>query len=272
MTDNIVSTYTGEFPEGDEALYRAAMDPLTPVSLLRELYELNDRSIISDLISNPSLPLDILNELINSEPVTFDTVLVRNPNLTLNQIKNVTREALYVDADVLDDFDSVVKIFDWLVTSGYYKKSYIFTSALLCNPHISAADFNVRVERHALILDDGQVYEDARFDMSNTRLFCKPRLEILRALLHNPSISPELFLYFLGEANECNGSTVGLSNLKCPIELSASYHIDNLDDYKWSPSYLIKLQAKVNERLNLLSSETNWDEIPLLWKLRMVAE
>jgi hypothetical protein len=264
-------TWDKEF-SGYDAWYRASTDPLTPVALLRELYELNDSEVWCDLAANPSLPLGILEELLAAKVFGLDLTLILNPQLTLMQVKALVSAALSVDLDALDRFESTIEIFDALMVTGAYKESYVFTSALLCNPHVSAEDFNVRVKLHAHVLNDEQFFADARLDMSNWAYFLNPNPWARRGLLHNPSIPPELLVHLRKKANRSSEPKIGLSNLNCPIELSASYHLEKLDDYRWSPSYLLGLEAKVNEHLILTTGDGPWEDLPLSWKLRMLAE
>ena len=254
------------------AWYRASTDPLTPVVLLRELYELNNIEVWCDLAAHPSLPLDILEELLVVKVFGLDSTLILNPQLTLIQVKTIVSSALSIDLDALDRYGSIIEIFDALMVTGAYKKSHVFTSALLCNPLISAEDFNVRVKLHAHVLKDGRFFADERLDMSSWSYFSNPSPWVLSGLLHNPSISTELLLCLRGLAKLSRESKIGLSNLNCPLDLSAWYHLERLAEYKWSPSYLLKLEAQANEYLALISAEGPWEDLPLSWKLRMIAE
>jgi len=261
--------YEGEQPQSFENMRYAASDPLTPVALLKELYDQANPEIWCFLAGNPSLPYEHLNTIISVQIFGMDLEAIRNPQLTLDQVKTMTAKALALDETRFNSHNSVIEIFDELMESGDCKISYLYTSALLCNPHVSAEDFMERVVRHYSFLNEADVFEDARFNPSEWSDFRAP--DIRRAVLGNRNITPELLERLIGPLDQDLKVTKALANLNYPIELSASYHIENFSQYKWRPSYLLELETRVDEHLKLLSDTTPWEEIPLVWKLKTIA-
>jgi len=286
----------------------AAADPLSSPALLSRLfhdYESQDKTEpyplhFSALARNPSLSPQIFAALLvklQEYEDSFDVNLaymddVRsyfflNPLTTFEQVLSIVISSKTLRTVVEDvNFEgcrTVVEIFDKLVPLVEVRSNY-FLSRLLCSPLVSVEDFRIRLATESIQrrLDNWIVFSSSHFiptsddysralnDLSSMK---SSDFERGLGVVHNENATPE----FLREALEHAGgqdSVVGWAyeNLNCPIELSARFHSENIEDYRWRPSFLHPFEHKVDKRLALTVGSGPWEDLPLSWKLRMIAE
>ena len=190
--------------------------------------------------------------------------------------ESLSPEFVLLDDEELQSCTKVIEIFDKLVEmqsrgGEKYNLGSIALTNLLCSPLISVEDFRDRAERHQDILH-AHVYSDARFELKSEGIENR-ELRYVIAAIFNKNIDSD---FLVKAAPFLEGLGIETSdvyeNLNYPIELSAEYHIENLETYRWSPTYLIDLNAKVDKHLALLSDDNEvWAELPLSWKLRIIA-
>ena len=265
MEDNL------EHPVYDWEMLAAAGDPLTPEPVLLRIYERNTSELLKKLAMNPALPRDILDAMVKSNQAVLGSSLVRNPQLSLDDIKILVQVSIKIEPLFLTGFSSVLEIFDWLMVEDHYLISCRFAAALLRSSGATKLEYTKRLGLYYNVLDSPNLLEDSRFNPST--LMPPYERNSVNAIMANPSISRELLLmiadpYITGRSLDSRA----VKNLVYPIEFSAHYHIENIESYKWTPTYRIALEAKVNERLTFLSKKTSWEDIPLLWKLKILAE
>ena len=296
-------------PEAGRDLDYAAGDPLTSPSMLWRIfreYDRGDDSIaldyirLSSLVSNPALSSDMFAALLIklkrgedkhcSEPrlsMSYDFLsdFFINPLTTFEQILDIVINSVNLKGIAgLEDLravKTVVELFDGLRPLLKYQHRE-FLSKLLCSPLISDEDFHARI----WLEEDGLPKLGLWTIFSNQR-FIPSAVDYERALKElssfefkaglsiviNENASPEFLVEALKHAGDRNTIEGWVhQNLNCPIELSASFHLEYLKTYDWRLSYLIKLEAKVDEYLNATSGDNGWSDLPLLWKFRIIAE
>ena len=275
--DNYV--YTGEYPAGLDDQNRAALDPLTPAGVLRLLFVNSDG--LGSLASNPSLPHGIFVSLWETlekiDPDLLDCFLP-NPLTTFNHVLNIASEACGVEYEDMKHFTRVVEIFDKIISLSYLdesRKTAIFLIRLLSSPLIDTDEFRERAELLKNYLSLPEIVRDSRFD-TNSLDFSKIQLTVGLAvsIIKNPNSQVEVLHKMERFLRSVNGLTPvkAYENLNYPIELSAHYHFEKLDTYKWSPTYLLNLEAKVDRYLAKTTDDGPWADLPLAWKLKMLAE
>jgi hypothetical protein len=283
----------------------ASLDPLSSAALLSRLYydyageETSGAYLyhLSNLARNPSLPPEVCSALFtnlmgyeSSGPkqtphLAALSCFFVNPSTTFEQVLSIVRYANelnhFVSVEELETCKSVIDIFDKMMifATGRHR---IFFSNLLCSPMVSDEDFISRVRntdfQNKLIYST--VYADPRFvpdafeyvfaskfvDSENARNFDRAV-----GIVTNPH-ADSVFLaeLFANAEGHIKIEELAYDNLNCPLELSASYHIENIESYKWRPSYLLELEAKVEARLTLISGEGPWEDLPLSWKLKII--
>lgn len=292
---------------GTEREY-ASRDPLSSPALLEKLYDdFSEKGIwdiypehyLSDLATNPSLPPCVFIALFeklkeygvahakaSSNPDVLSYFFV-NPLTTFKQVINISQYFNnlnhWVDPLALDKCETVIELFDTLVISGQAKYS-VFFSNLLCSPLVSAEDFMIRARnanfKHALL--QLTVRSDPRFVLTSLDYrfaldFIDSRnpykSEHARGVILNPNTDQKILTQVIHKVMKSEYlKKMVYDNLNCPFELSAAFHLDNLESYKWRPSYVLELEARVNKHLTFISGEGPWEELPLSWKLRMLAE
>lgn len=288
----------------------ASRDPLSSQALLSKLYydyieEENSEAYLnhlSDLARNPSLPPQVFSAIFKKlreydfpsfrgKPPRLDALscLFFNPLTSFDQVLNIVcyfnELNHFVNEEEIRKCKTVIEVFDTLITFVNVSQR-VFFSTLLCSPMVSDKDFRSRARnidfKHKI--NHWIVYSDPRFvpssddykiaqDFATNQPSSDFRVDYARGTFVNPNADP-LFLAQIVK------HTVGqksieeaiYNNLNCPIELSAKFHLGKLESYKWKPSYLLKLEIKVNERLTLTSGEGPWADLPLAWKLEMVKE
>jgi len=272
------------FLDNEEDASRAARDPLTPEVLLREIYASGYATW--ELSGNPSLPLDLFDKFFNKSLQdgrrdANDNVLAAflfNSLTTFEQVVTIVHEYYFlrVEYKTLSAYKTVVEIFDYLIGrkelfSNYFDK--VFMSQLLCSPLISTKDFSDRVIAHGDILERVIVCSDPRF---NTRLLDFSVIEfeggLASAIAWNETSSFELLVRAKACLEEEDENLAKIyENFNYPIELSAEYYVNNLDNYTWSPTILSKLEEAAHIRLDFVNGDGPWSELPLLWKLKAIA-
>jgi hypothetical protein len=282
----------------------AAADPLTHPSLLRKIFAMGNNLVdldefpvyLSDLSSNPALPQDIFDSLLDKVQVLGDRFLDKtlameifsyffsNPLTTFEQelsaicISKIFDEDLESPAE-LSSCKTVVEVFDKLILVVKPKRSNSFLTKLLCSPLVSDEDFKFRVEDKDVRskLDNWDLLDNPRFvpsaaDYDAAFSFItngQGKLERgVLGVLMNKNASPEFLVKVLKHKGAHKAFVY--ENLVCPIELSASYHSERLREYKWRLSYVVGLEAKVDEYLVRTQGEGPWGDLPLSWKLEMV--
>ena len=299
VVDNVV------IPEDLYDLSNASADPLTCPSLLREIFtsaweDVETKkemypSYLSGLAGNPSLPPDVFEALLEKSHVygrnsrdkilTMDILsyFLSNPLITFEQVLSIVHCVNMLGRTLssveLNSCKTVVEIFDKLILVEP-KRSNFFLTKLLCGYLVSDEDFKSRVENNAVRakLDNWCLLDNSRFtpravDYASVFSFItngQGKLERgILGIIFNENATPE----FLVKVLKHKGSHKDFvyENLVCPIELSASYHIAKLHEYKWRLSYVVKLEAKVDEYLVKTQGEGPWSDLPLSWKLDMVA-
>jgi len=251
-----------------------AKDPLTPASLLRQLYVLSGSQIRQAVATNSSTPLDLLDEIFASRNAPkIATGLIGNPNLSFERIKETSVSMMGLQPNELSACHNVVEIVDYLMGMELeiYNRDPYFVSRLLRNPHVNEMDYKDRVERYIDFLELEILYPDSRFDPSGLDHLMKDpnqNARIFNAVMQNRNVKTE----FLVDATKIRGVRVlAYRNLSCPIELSVSYHIERLGKYQWSPTYLRELEIKANEYLTVTAGDASWEDVPLQWKLKTIA-
>jgi len=287
---------------GEDREY-ASSDPLTSSFLLSKLYY-DFRQIgiwglypdhLSDLATNPSLPPDVFSALYarlkEYETAHTTTSLSKgglsyffiNPLTTFDHVLDIAQHFNdlnhWANSVALQKCETVVEIFDILYDSPKSKHN-VFFSNLLLSPFISAEDFNLRVRKDTLY-QFTNVCADPRFvpntldyevALASLNSWSPYQSEHAREIFANPNADPHVLTKVIHKAE---GSfflqKAAYDNLNCPLELSATFHLNNLTSYAWRPSYLLKLEAEVDGRLRQVSGEGPWGELPLTWKLNMFA-
>jgi disulfide bond formation protein DsbB len=304
MEQAVVDTFA--MPKKSEEREYASRDPLSPPALLEKLYDdFSEEGIwglypehLSDLATNPSLPprvfialFDRLKEYgvahtqASSNPNALSYFFV-NPLTTFKQVISISQHFNnlnhWVNPLELDKCKTVIELFDTLVISGQAKHR-VFFSNLLCSPMVSAEDLMIRVRdrsyKHMLLqmiaCSDPRFIPtaiDYSFALASIDSRNPYHSEHARSIIVNPNTDQGVLaqaIYKIMEFKYLKGTVY--DNLNCPFELSASYHLDNLETYKWRPSYLLELEAKVEAHLTLISGEGPWEDLPLSWKLKMIA-
>jgi hypothetical protein len=288
-------------------LDHASRDPLSSPTLLRRLfydYANHDGLVfhdyhLSNLACNPSLPSDMLipllvslKEVENKFPEKhmslemlssfFSSPLVTFEQL-LDLICNATNLKNVAGVKELRSCNTAIEIFDGLVPLLETRRK-LFLSKLLYSPLISDEDFQLRIldEEVKAKLDNWTIYSSSRFIPSDAdyssaldSLVQGSYAEFDHALsiLANVHSSAE----FLAEAIRYAGGQESVElwiyeNLNCPIELSAHFILKNMDEYQWRPSYLQAFNLKADEYLKKIQSDGPWEDLPLSWKLKIIAE
>lgn len=265
------------YPETRAKRVAAAKDPLTPEPLLRKIYELHGDGFfeMEALASNPSLPLDMLHRMLGS---TRAPVALRSPNISIDDIKYLIHLSFKNEISELVGFSSTLEIFDWFVQlpprepfSAEHVESIWFAPALLRASEATVEEYMGRVAKFSDKSDVYEAMEDKRFDLSSVTLPVGP-VEAL-SIIVNPNANPELLVSLINTPLAVSVLDIKpLDNLNYPIQLSAQYHLSKMESYRWSPSYLLNLEAKVDEYLAAISGADYWAELPLAWKLKSVAE
>jgi len=276
MTNSMNTVYEGERPNPLSIydLEQAPSDPLTPVALLRELYREKQSFVDHYLVQNRSLPLDIFEEIAEKNS---GIQLLTSPHLReehfLRIVENTfdtKKEFGVVNAGKIKNMRAI-EFFDLLVT---FRFSTILNTVFLCTALVSDEDFHDRVNRHRKKLDDRVLFEHARFDVNALdQPWLKDRSE-MDTICANVSASPETLRNIINAVLEKGQEppTRAYENLNCPIEISASYYVKRLKNYKWSPSLLLALEAKADKYLLRTVGEEPWEDLPLQWKLKLISE
>ena len=276
MTNSINVVYEGERPNPLSIydLEQAPSDPLTPVALLRELYREKHSFVDQYLVQNPSLPLDIFEEIAEKNS---GIQLLTSPHLKeehfLRIVENTfdtEKEFGVVNASKIKNMRAI-EFFDLLVT---FRLPTIVNTIFLCHALVSDEDFYDRVNRHRKKLDDRVLFEHSRFDVN---ALVQPWLKSwseMDTICANVSASSETLRDIVNAVLNRGEEppTRAYENFNCPIEVSASYYVNRLKNYKWSPSLLLVLEAKADEYLLRTVGEEPWGDLPLRWKLKMIAE
>jgi len=293
-------------PTGINDMIYASQDPLSSPELLAQIYnnfcEQEDTQgkypdYVYDLAGNPSLPPLIFSALfdqMNSRGSDADrgvyslpnelSCFFANPLTTFDQVLSIARcfneKNHFVSPLVLNQCDTVIEIFDKLVVHSVVNHSFFFAK-LLSSSMVSGEDFRSRVRNTASNLLDGLIVcSDARFipDEANYS-FAKNFIDCGRfddeeraeGIVVNPNAEVPFLVDFIEfAAGRSHIEEIVYENLRCPIELSAHFHLDNLDKYIWRPTYLLALQSKVDGYLMGLDAGGPWEELPLSWKLKMI--
>jgi len=281
----------------------ASADPMSSPALLSRLfrdYENQDKhapypSHFSALARNPSLPPQIFTALVTKLEEYEDTYVdvlsyfFFNPSITFEQVLSIvmTAQSLkYITRDVnFEQCSTVVEIFDELLPLAGLQSIYAL-SRLLCSPLVTVEDFRLRIEKEIVKpkpkLDNWIVFSSSHFiptsndysralnDLSSMK---SSEFERGLAIVRNKNATPE----FLRDALERTGKQANVvewiyENLNCPIELSARFYSENIEDYRWKPSFYVPLERKVDEYLFTIGGQGPWEALPFIWKLQMIAE
>lgn len=256
-------SYAGEVPAMFTDAIKASEDPLTPPALLRHLYCWSQGDLSPYLASNPSLPLDIIAEMVESKDNRLYNILISNASLTLSQIRMIAGAAVGLGDTELDEFHTVIDIFDYIMKTKLNEMSFNnrFVSALLLSSTVDAEGYTERLAKYKYDLVD-YIYEDSRFNPNQLAEyvdFTKPdrfgQNELMVShIINNPRISKQVLTNVIKRKASISLAKYEASmNFNCPIEVSASLHIKNFDSYKWMPTLLLNLETKTNERLTLTS-------------------
>jgi len=295
-------------PESLRGLTLAAEDPLSPPDLLRGIFYdygavdamYHPPLYLTTLASNPSLPSDIFDELFvmlkkkeefcyaESAPMSSDLLadFFLNPLTTFEQVLDIVVSSTtmrdFAGLKELESSKSVVEIFDRLLPSVRVEYN-AFLSKLLCSPLINEEDFRARfrIEEEDSKLALWAVSVHSQFtpsasDYGSALDFMRSQVSssISRGMniIANKNASPEFLAEALKYATRDNNIEYCVyHNLNCPIELSARWHFDHIEDYRWSPSYMIELESTANEYINRAMGKVPLEDLPLTWKLRMIA-
>lgn len=305
-TPNVAEAEYVVMPISGADLNNASSDPLSSPALLRRLYydysnhsgnTFHD-SHLSDLARNPALPPDVFSALllklkevedksssIPSQSIDMLSNFLLNSLTTFEQVLYVVSNSVHVknivDVDKVKSSKTVVEIFDRLVPLANDDHKG-FLTRLLCSSWVSNEDFQVRIMDGDVRpkLHEWGLCSSARFTPSDADYegalaalasFDMATFDDELSIMENPNSTPEFLVQAHGYAAGRESVEMWVyENLNYPIELSASFHIERLSEYKWRPSYLVELEAKVEARLTLISGEGPWEDLPLLWKLEMV--
>ena len=284
----------------------ASRDPLSSPALLRRLYydyKKQDGSSfrdyhLSNLARNPSLPSDIfvpllvdledVEERFFSYPMSVEMLssFFSNPLTTFEQVLGIVCNSAnlrdLVGLEGLRSCKTVIEVFDRLVPLFGFRHK-VFLSRLLCSPLISREDFRSRIVDYEvkLKLDNWIIYSSSRFVPNDadyrsalSSLTYGSDLDFYYGLgtIANENTSTEFLVEALGyAAGRESVETLIYENFSCPIELSAHFLLENIEDYGWRPSALLTLNLKANEYLTLTAGAGPWEDLPLSWKLRLIA-
>jgi len=219
-----------EKPQYNWEALRAAVDPLTPDSVLWAIYSDSfrlDAQLFNKLAVNPSLPAEIFEDMLAT--ISYDVAaashMARNPLLSFEDLKELVILTTKIDLKLLGTFSSALEIFDFLIEKENYDPSNFFIPALLRHPSVSEEEYMKRIIAHYHLFDDPSLLEDYRFD---TNMLVAPYdRSVIQAIIKNPNSSPELLLDItVTTASGAILSTKVLENLNYPIELSALHHFE----------------------------------------------
>ena len=265
------------FPSTEKDKLHAAADPLTSESILRELARLDTYRLNFVLITNPALPLDLLASFVEKNNVDLAIKAISHPSITFHQVQRATQRQVAkfypsLNAESLDGCRTIGEIIDYVSTTKESLESLpAFFRVLVCSPFLNAEEFMHEVLRLNLSLH-GIILSDARFDLNYINYkSCSD--SVMLSIVQNPSLSEDLIMHLLTLIDARGYAAEELSyHPNFPIELSAEYHVTKLNTYHWRPSITTMLEAKANARLALLDRDGKWNELPIAWKLKMVAE
>jgi len=259
-----------EYPENFHDKARAATDPLTHEYILRKIYADNNRLLDQALADNPNLPLDLLEKMVKKkDKVMLRSKLVRHPKISFDQTKFLVNKVLRVPYRFMKMHTTGLEIFDYLMLNGKFIRDAYFASSILRHPEVSKKDYVDRVNLHYPTRFPS-LFSDNRYDPSTIVAPYYPATK--QAIEMNPNSSAELLVAVTGPIVERYFMQENaVENLNYPIELSAAYHIEMLDYYKWRPSYVIALENVVNVWLKRVVGDGPWEDLPLAWKLKMIA-
>jgi len=271
--------YNGPVPRTDSDIIAAAVDPLTPEDLLREIASWEEgqyKDVFTSnqynrfLALNPALPLDLFENFLKSKNASAKGFLIASPLATFEQARTIMEDSFYKD---LSHLNSVKELFGFLLDEeeNLNIQSHIFLK-LIRSPLLSTEDFRTCFNSATFQLPIFRLMNDPRFDIDNVDIE-RYGISAAMRLCVNPAITTEALLNMTAIAKKNNEVWLQpLKNSKYPIELSAHYHVEHLDSYKWSPSLLVELNTKANEYLELTTGTKHWLDAPLAWKLKMIAE
>ena len=265
------------YPQTTTNMARAAADPLTSPEILWYLYSANQLKVTEILSKRPSLPPDLLAALM-TRPLFSRGGHWLTRDISFEEVCDIVADLQLLNESEIGECSTAIELFDFLVNN--YELDNIPPNQLtnlLCNPVASISDFRSRAALYSGYLMPNMLLRDSRFDVSSIIPDFGP-LDMVwttpfGVIGSNPSITPAQLTNIVRVARENNIlPSKAYENLNCPIELSATYHTWFLEDYEWSPTILMTLDAKTNERLTVLQGEGPWEDLPLMWKLKMVAE
>jgi hypothetical protein len=295
-------------PTGSNDLMSAANDPLTPPAVLWQIFDdhnshdvlgMTECYSLAELAFNPALPVDLFSILLVKlkqaedmlsvapmPPMAYDFLsnFFLSPLTTFEQVLSIVCDSAnlrdIVGLEELRSSRTVVELFDGLRPLLDFRHKY-FMSMLLCSPLVSGEDFRARIDfkEQPLTLDLWNIVINSRFIPTpvDYERFLKALVDgslsnSVRSIILNENASPAFLVEVLGHAED--GYVLSnwvYQNLNCPIELSASFHLKNLESYRWRPSYVLGLKLKLDEYLTSMQGEGPWEDLPLSWKLKMVA-
>jgi hypothetical protein len=306
LEQTAVDTITMPINSNDRTF--AARDPLSSPDLLSRLYFDDFDEVrrpnsylynLSDLARNPSLSPDVFSalfvklmeyeSLIPSQDSKLYALscLFLNPLVTFEQVLSIVIRANEIQQNVSSEkiktCKTVIEIFDNLIIFAKESDRGFFSN-LLRSPMVTSKEFTLRVRNielkeklaYALLCSDPRFVPNASdyfFALSFINNTDSSSFGHASAITANPHANPVFLAKIVGAAGGYSKAReLAYANLNCPFELSAVFHVDNMENYKWRPSYLLGLEAKVNEHLTLISGEGPWEDLPLSWKLKIIAE
>jgi len=257
----------------------AAGDPLTEISILREIFVKNKTGpVICALAGNPSIDSEILDRLVSGGAMATQYAALSNPKITLSAIKQIVIPASYdkrIDASV-SALESISEIYEYFVEKIASKTSFphvLLLTSLLRNPNIPSDFLHEQLDEPSyksyLTAD---IFEDPRIDMKFMEKAAYSRhSEERAAVASNPSL-PVSLLKVLAYDRMVEVGAAAKRNLNFPLRQTARMHIEMFDSYSYRPSLLKNLETKADQALaELIGDSKDWDGLPLRWKLQMIA-
>jgi hypothetical protein len=267
-----------KYPSKQIGKLLAARDPLTPVAILRRIYAENFSDLDHSLTTNLSLPLDIVEDMITRTSSVPCYALLLSPLATFKQARDIAKKTVMSASEELEACETVIEMFDLLTNiedpSGWKSE---FLSSLLCSPLVSTDDFKKRVELHEEMLARTIIFADARYDVNSIDLDLLKKTRnfmdfdgIFRNINIAPSVLAELVAFL--KSSKLDFSSAVYDNPQCPVPVSINYFLETIDDHYWSPSCLLNFEPRLDKYMGVLLGEGPWKDLPLLWKMKMVAE
>ena len=259
-----------DYPEKIAYRSAAALDPLTPVSILRNLYAEGTYQLTSCLARNSALPLDIIADMLANKAEGSDWLLL-NPSTTFDQALYITK-LTYPENEVIESCKTVIELFDSLISMEDERPSLAwFLALVLRSPLVSEKEFKERAEFYEEELNHWLLFADSRFDVNSMDITLVEGSSDLEAISKNPNASSGLLAEIIAlMPNLDRLFDAPFYNPNCPVPLAAAHFAETMEEHKWSPSILKNFEPRLDAYMGAAFGYGPWESLPLSWKLKMV--